>query len=186
MVHVGNETFNVDLNRGAPIFNPNDLKVSFGNSTIEGALRQNIQDALAGQAVICQGCGAGHDHTDIQGPKTENENTIATTIAPLSTTSAGDFSNDLQVLIYLTYKNENRLLLFCSFRAITKSFGPSQILLKILNLLQSKCAVIDHRSCWPYAYTGQSVLMRRPVWQLTRGVWGMRPPHHLTRNEGLD
>ena len=135
MVHVGNETFNVDLNRGAPIFNPNDLKVSFGNSTIESALRQNIQDALAGQAVICQGCGAGHDHIDIQGPKTENENTIAT-IAPLSTTSAGDFSNDLQVLIYLTYyKSEKRLLLFCSFKALCplqKVFGLVRFYFKYL------------------------------------------------------
>ena len=135
MVHVGNETFNVDLNRGAAIFNPNDLKVSFGNSTIEGALRQNIQDALAGQAVICQGCGAGHDHIDIQGPKTENENTIAT-IAPLSTTSAGDFSNDLQVLIYLTYyKSEKRLLLFCSFKALCplqKVFGLVRFYFKYL------------------------------------------------------
>ena len=96
MVHVGNETFNVDLNRGAAIFNPNDLKVSFGNSTIEGALGQNIQDALAGQAVICHNCGATNDHNNDRGQKTENENTVTTT-APSSSSSAGDFSNDLQV-----------------------------------------------------------------------------------------
>ena len=143
MVHVGNETFNVDLNRGAPIFNPNDLKVSFGNSTIEGALRQNIQDALAGQAVICQGCGAGHGHNDIQGPKTENENTIATTIAPLSTTSAGDFSNDLQVLIILHTQAKNAcsyfapLTLFVHYQQ--KVFGLVRFYLKyVLNLLAIK------------------------------------------------